>query len=268
MATSAAAGAGDLAVSGGEAGRLRLYNLIVGLIHLAQAITMLALSTDFSLPVTRTVPTGPPGTLPTTEKWFDLPLGPAVAAFLLLAAIDHLLMAAPGVNAWYNRMLGERKNYARWTEYSISASLMVVLIALICSITDVGALIAIFGANTAMILFGILQEMFVRPGTGRVNWWPYLFGCFAGAVPWIVIALNVWFSETSDASAGGPPGFVYGIIVSLFLFFNTFSVNMVLQYKGVGRWRSYLFGESAYIFFSLVAKSLLAWQVFANVLVG
>lgn len=267
MATSAAT-AGDFAVDEGEANRLRLYNLIVGLIHLAQAIAMLVLSTDFSLPVTRTVPTGPPGTVPTTETWFDLPLGPAVAAFLFLAAIDHLLMAAPGVNGWYNRMLGERKNYARWTEYSISASLMVVLIALICSITDVGALVAIFGANTAMILFGILQEMFVRPGTKPVNWWPYIFGCIAGAVPWIVIALNVWFSETSDASAGGPPGFVYGIIVSLFLFFNTFSVNMVLQYKGVGRWRSYLFGESAYIFFSLVAKSLLAWQVFANVLVG
>lgn len=255
-------------ISERDARGLRLYNVIVGLVHLAQAIAMLVLSTDFSLPVTRTVPAGPPGTPPITEGWFDLPLGPAVAAFLFLAAADHLLMAAPGVNGWYTRMLGERKNYARWIEYSVSASLMIVLIAMITSITDIGALIAIFGVNTAMILFGLLQEMFVRPQTGRVNWWPYLFGCFAGAVPWIVIALSVWFSETSSQSAGGPPGFVYGIIVSLFLFFNTFSVNMVLQYKGVGKWRSYLFGERAYIFFSLVAKSLLAWQVFANVLVG
>ena len=260
--------ADDFTVSEGDASQLRWYNLIVGLVHLAQAIAMLLLSTDFTLPVTRTVPTGPPGTLPTTETWFELPLGPAVAAFLFLAAIDHILMAMPGVNDWYNRMLGERKNYARWIEYSVSASLMVVLIAMITSITDAGALIAIFGANTAMILFGLLQEMFVRPQTGRVNWWPYLFGVFAGAIPWIVIALAVWFSETSDVSAGGPPGFVYGIIVSIFLFFNTFSVNMILQYKGVGKWRSYLYGERAYIFFSLVAKSLLAWQVFANVLVG
>ncbi|MDQ3526076.1 MAG: hypothetical protein M3451_13630, partial [Chloroflexota bacterium] len=42
----------------------------------------------------------------------------------------------------------------------------------------------------------------------------------------------------------------------------------VLQYKQVGRWRSYVFGEKAYILLSLIAKSLLAWQVFANVLVG
>jgi hypothetical protein len=265
---AATATADDFTVSDEDARQLRWYNLIVGVVHLAQAIVMLVLSTDFALPVTRTVPTGPPGTLPTTETWFELPLGPAVAAFLFLAAADHILMALPGINDWYNRMLGERKNYARWAEYSISASLMVVLIAMITSITDAGALIAIFGANTAMILFGLLQEMFVRPQTERVNWWPYNFGVFAGAIPWVVIALAVWFSETSSQSAGGPPTFVYGIIVSIFIFFNTFSINMILQYKGVGKWRSYLFGERAYIFFSLVAKSLLAWQVFANVLVG
>jgi hypothetical protein len=255
-------------LSGQEVGQLRWYNLIVGLLHLVQGIAMLVLSTDFTLPVTRTVPTGPPGTVPTSETWFDLPLGPAVAAFLFLAAADHLLMAMPPVNGWYNRMLGEQRNYARWIEYSVSASLMVVLIAMICSVTDAGALLGIAGANSAMILFGLLQEKYVRPATNRVDWVPYLFGCIAGAIPWIVIAMNVWFSETSDASAGGPPGFVYGIIISLFLFFNTFSVNMVLQYKGVGRWRSYLFGERVYILISLIAKSLLAWQVFANVLVG
>jgi len=37
---------------------------------------------------------------------------------------------------------------------------------------------------------------------------------------------------------------------------------MVLQYRKVGRWRDYLYGERAYMLFSLIAKSLLAWQVF------
>jgi hypothetical protein len=35
-----------------------------------------------------------------TETLYDLPFGPAVAAFLFLAAIDHKLMAAPGVHRW------------------------------------------------------------------------------------------------------------------------------------------------------------------------
>jgi hypothetical protein len=50
------------------------------------------------------------------------------------------------------------------------------------------------------------------------------------------------------------------------VFFNIFAVNQVLQYKKVGRWRDYLYGERAYVVLSLVAKSLLAWQVFAGTL--
>lgn len=251
----------------GDNRRLRVYNLLVGVVHLLQGITMLALSTDFALPVSRSFLTGPPGTAPAQETWFDVPLGPAVAAFLFLAAIDHLLMAAPGVNRWYSGMLANERNDARWIEYSISASLMIVLIAMICGVSDIGALIAIAGANACMIFFGLVHERINRAHARRVDWMPYIFGCFAGAVPWAIVALQLASSE-DRAPQGGPPGFVYGIVASLFLLFNTFSVNMVLQYKGVGPWRSYLFGERAYILLSLIAKSVLAWQVFANVLVG
>ncbi len=245
-------------------GGLRTFNLVVGLIHLVQAIAMLWLSNNFSLPVTRNFMAGPPGTEPTFDSWFSVALGPAVAIFLFLAAFDHILMAVPGVNGWYNRMLAREKNYARWAEYSISASLMMVLIAMITGVTDMGAILAIFGVNSAMILFGLVQEMFNRPSKGNVNWWPYIFGCFAGAVPWIIIVLQIWTSEQKGFSA---PTFVYGIIVSLFLLFNTFSVNMVLQYKRVGKWKSYVYGEKAYIVLSLVAKTALAWQIFANTLI-
>lgn len=244
---------------------LRNYNLIIGLTHLAQAIAMVALSNDFSLPVTRAFLTGPPGTAPAQEAWFDVPLGYAVAAFLFLAALDHLLMTVGPINRWYNGMIANERNDARWIEYSVSASLMIVLIAMISGVNDAGALLAIAGVNASMIFFGLLQEVFSRPSSGRVNWMPYIYGCFAGAVPWVVIALQI---ATAEEAGPGPPGFVYGIIVSLFILFNSFAVNMVLQYKRVGPWRDYVFGEKAYILLSLVAKSLLAWQVFANVLVG
>jgi hypothetical protein len=59
---------------------------------------------------------------------------------------------------------------------------------------------------------------------------------------------------------------VYGIVVSLFVFFNVFALVQWLQYKRVGRWADYLVGERTYITLSLVAKSLLAWQVFAGTL--
>ena len=71
----------------------------------------------------------------------------------------------------------------------------------------------------------------------------------------------------SAGRGDAPPGFVYGIFVSLFVLFNSFAVNQALQYARVGRWRDYRYGERWYLWLSLVAKSLLAWQVFANVLV-
>jgi hypothetical protein len=138
---------------------------------------------------------------------------------------------------------------------------MIVLIAMITGIADVVALVALFGVNASMILFGLLQEHYEEPG--RPGWLPFIFGCIAGAVPWIGIGLYLW----APGSTAEPPAFVYVIFVSLFLFFNSFAINMVLQYRRIGPWRSYLFGEYVYVALSLVAKSALAWQVFANTLV-
>jgi hypothetical protein len=41
---------------------------------------------------------------------------------------------------------------------------------------------------------------------------------------------------------------------------------MWLQYRRIGPWRKYVFGEYGYILLSLTAKSALAWQVFAGAL--
>jgi hypothetical protein len=56
------------------------------------------------------------------------------------------------------------------------------------------------------------------------------------------------------------------IYVSIFVFFNLFAVNMILQYRETWRWKDYLFGEKMYILLSLVAKSFLAWQVYFGTL--
>ncbi len=51
------------------------------------------------------------------------------------------------------------------------------------------------------------------------------------------------------------------IVGTDFLAFNAFSVKMVLEYKGVGRWRDYPYGECMYIILNSVAKSALARSV-------
>ena len=237
--------------------RLRRYNLVMGLLHATQGVLILALSNSFSLPVFATFMQGRPGSVdPEIEHLFDLPIGPAVAAFVFISAIAHLTLVMPGVFEWYKRNLERQRNDARWIEYSLSASLMIVLIAMLTGIGDIAALIALFGVNASMIFFGLVQEHYSEPGSGKLL--PFWLGCIAGAVPWVAIA--VYF--ISPGSAADPPGFVYGIFFSLFVFFNVFALNMWLQYRRIGPWRNYLFGESVYILLSLTAKSALAWQVF------
>lgn len=241
-------------------GGLRWFNVAVGLLLAAEAAWMWVASNDLELPVTASYLTADPVALrdPTLpETALRIPVGPAVAVFLLLAAVDHLLVAAPGVNRWYARHLDRRANYARWIEYSVSASLMIVLIGLFVGIRDLAAVIGLFAANTAMILFGLLMERQQTPG--RADWSAFWFGTLVGLAPWLAIALFV--AQPSEI-----PGFVWAIIVVQFLLFASFAVVMALQYAQFGRWRDYRVGEVSYILLSLGAKSALAWLIYANVL--
>ena len=242
---------------------LRRWNIGVGAAHAVQALVLLVLANDFAIPVVSKVADGPPGQPITLERtFFDVRFSIAIAVFLLLAAVDHLLMASPRVIDWYEANLRRHVNYARWIEYSVSASIMVVLIAMLFGIVDLYALIGLFAVNAAMILFGLLMEQVNRPGE-RVNWWPFAFGCIVGIVPWVAIVIAM---ISAEQEGDGVPGFVYGILVSLFLLFNCFALNQWLQYRGRGRFADYVYGERVYLVLSLVAKSALAWQVYSGTL--
>jgi hypothetical protein len=241
--------------------RLRIWNIGVGIVLALEALAIALLTNGFTLPVTATWMTGPPGTAPELSTLFDVPLGWGVFAFVAISALALFTIASPGVFGWYKRNLLRDRNYGRWIEYFFSSSIMIVLISMITGVSDVGALIAIFAVNGTMILFGLLMEKYETPG--KPSWLSFWFGSFAGLIPWIIVAIYVW---SPGLNGPEPPTFVYGIIISLFIFFNIFALNMWLQYHKVGKWREYLFGEKTYIILSLTAKSLLAWWVFSAVL--
>ena len=241
---------------------LRRWNLGLTVLHAAQAVAILVLATDFAIGVTGQFPDGPPGsTPPEAEVLFDVPIGAAIALFLALAAVDHLLTATL-LRRRYEDELARGFNRFRWIEYSFSATLMVVLIGFYNGITDVTAVVAIAGANVGMILFGWIQEVLNPPDRRRTTMVPFWFGSIVGAAPWVAILINV------IGAGSAVPGFVYGIVVSLFVLFMSFAVNQWLQYRGIGPWRDYGFGEKGYLVLSLVAKSALAWQIFGGSLAG
>jgi hypothetical protein len=244
---------------------LRRFNAIMGFFHLAQFVLMLALSNDFSLPVTTLYIKFDPASsqlVQDLQEITQLLIGPATAVFLLMSALAHFSIATFAYG-FYVRNLKMHINRARWLEYAFSSSLMIVIIAMLTGMYDLSSLILIFTLNAMMILFGDMMELHNQT-TERTDWTAFIYGCIAGIVPWIVLFL--YFSGAIQNANTDIPDFVYGILVSLFVFFNSFAVNMVLQYRKVGRWKDYLFGERMYIVLSLVAKSLLAWQIFFGTL--
>jgi hypothetical protein len=249
--------------------RLRIYNIVAGSLHLLQAIgfaiVLTMLSTQVLFAVTADYLAGPPGVPIPPERvtLFEVNIGVGVVAFLALSAFFHFLISSPWFFGRYKAGLLQNRNYFRWVEYSLSSSIMIWLILAINGVTDFGAFFGLFAANAAMILFGALQEKYESPGSGGLV--PFIFGSMVGIVPWLVVL--VYFLRPGSNSETEIPGFVVGIVISLFLFFNTFAINQWLQYKQVGKWKSYLQGERTYITLSLVAKTALAWQVFSGAII-
>lgn len=245
--------------------KLRLYNVVMGFLHLAQGLLMISLSNTFALPVTtsylefdvdqRTLS-------PVLDYLTELQIGPLVSLFLLLSSAAHFIISLPRIYEWYESNIKKGINYARWIEYSVSSSVMMVVIAMLVGVYDLSLIIMIFFMNAMMILWGLMMERYNQL-TKKTDWLPYIFGCLAGILPWVVVALYLIYSGDGENKA---PDFVYWIFFSIFVFFNSFALNMVLQYKKVGKWKDYSFGEKVYILLSLLAKSALAWQVFAGTL--
>jgi hypothetical protein len=257
----------DQAVQGSERTfqGLRRFNLSMGALHLVQGILMIVLSNDTTYPIYTYYLRFDTETFSLTQdpqNIYNLRFGPAVAVFLLLSAIAHFYLSTVGYKG-YVANLKKGMNPIRFYEYALSSSLMIVLIGMLVGIWDLGAMIALFGVNAAMNLFGIMMELH-NQYTEKTNWSAFIYGCFAGIIPWIVIMM--YFLGAINSSGAEPPGFVYAIIPTLFVFFNIFAINMVLQYRKVGRWRDYLFGERVYIILSLTAKTTLAWLIFAGTL--
>ncbi len=244
--------------------KLKRFNLVMGFLHLIQGALMVALSNDSTFDIQRTFLAYDEtlGFYNDVDVIVSLPLGPMVAMFLFVSAIAHLSLSTFAYN-WYVKNLQKGINYARWYEYAISSSIMVVVIAALCGINELSAIILIFALNATMNLFGLMMELHNQT-TKKTDWTSYIFGCFAGFIPWLV--LGIYFFGAVGLAGPDFPEFVIGIFFSLAIFFNIFAINMVLQYRKKGKWADYLYGEKVYIILSLTAKTALAWQVFAGTL--
>ncbi len=248
--------------------KLNVWNWVMAGLHLAQGVAVVLLSQDRLFPVTTnylTVDTiadkgSAPVLVPATRHLFDVNLAYVVAAFFFMSAIAHLYIATV-YRKKYEANLEKGINKARWFEYGLSASTMMLGISMLVGVSDLSTLLLIFGATAVMNLCGLLMEVHNQTTT-KTNWLSFIVGTKSGLLPWVAVGLYMWGSN--QYGEGTIPTFVYYIYGSMFVFFSSFAVNMYLQYKKKGKWANYLYGERTYMVLSLVAKSLLAWQVFAG----
>ena len=249
--------------------KLRKFNLIMGGLHLIQGVAMLFLATNVIQKIAEFSPTISQFFIafnPTTQSLevqskplFELPFGICVAMFLLISAVAHALISIPDkTNATYNNDLAKGINKFRWFEYALSSSIMIVLIATLFGIYDIASLVLIFIVNASMNMFGLVMEQ-LNSGRSKkhIKWGPFVWGSIAGIAPWIAILIYMFGTGNYDQV----PWFVWAILITYFIAFNTFPINMILQYKKIGKWQNYLYGEKVYITLSLIAKSILAWLV-------
>lgn len=244
--------------------KLQKLNLVMAGLHAIQGVLVLVLSRSFDLPISGSYLAFNERSQqlePATTTLFSLSLPMLIAAFFFMSALAHTIIATV-YRRRYEQGLKQGINKARWVEYAVSASTMMVAISLLVGIYDAASLAMVFTLTAIMNLMGLVMEIHNQT-TKKTSWLSYNIGCLAGIVPWVAIVLYLWLGAANGSSA---PTFVYWIFVSIFVFFNCFAINMLLQYKKIGPWRDYLYGERAYIILSLVAKSLLAWQVFGGTL--
>lgn len=259
-------------------GSLRKWNVAAAILHWAQAIYMWSLieGSDFAVTVARFGPLDvqngqPTGLKPVLETdisigWIpsEISVGMLVVAFLFVCAISHTLISTVLWNR-YRNYISEGKNPYRWYEYSVSASLMIVAIGLLSGVSAFGTLVAMFISVAVMNLCGLIMES-VNDVTSDgpvymrdVNWTPFWVGSLAGLAAWVPIALAIWESNQTFEMF---PDFVIYVSIVTFTLFNVFAINQYLQYKQIGWWRDYVFGEKFYIFLSFTAKTALAWWIY------
>ena len=220
--------------------KLVRFNLIMGCFHLVQGILMMFLATSVIQKIGEFQPTIVQSFLrfntetrslePATKVLFQLPFGLLVASFLIISAIAHGLIVLK--KDLYVSDLKNGMNRFRWFEYAISSSIMIVLIATLFGIYDIASLVLIFIVNASMNLFGLDMEL-LNAGTEKkkINWGPFIWGSLAGIAPWIAILLYMFGNGNFDMV----PWFVWAIVGTYFVAFNTFPINMILQYKQIDR---------------------------------
>ena len=168
----------------------------------------------------------------------------------------------PIYNYKYSNMILQNKNPLRFVEYSISASLMLIAIALINGVTDINLIISIGVLTSSCQLCGLAVE-YIKDK--KIKWLIHLIGWLQFLWAYGIIIFAFYKSVDASNESGGvtPPPFVYIIVSMLFVLYSSFGFVQLMELLFIVNPYT---KEISYVTLSLTAKLLLGWMIFSNVL--
>lgn len=255
-----------------------MEHISLALFFVAQATVQFLLSKSISIGITQSHPTGIPwqSTYVLNTNLFALNPAYLTSSFLLLTGLAHLGYYFLSLNeskpkyVYTNLEDGvDKPSYGipffRWIEYSITSTIMIVVISLISGITDITSIIGVVFCNASMIYTGILIDRLVDRKDYQNAWAAFWIGTFAGIGPWVSIFVTLSLSPIV-------PAFVYAITLSIFFFFFSFGIlEAVIIYASTNPNNTFCCCTSTgiikkkefmFLLLSFSSKSLLSWLVF------
>lgn len=164
--------------------------------------------------------------------------------FIALSGFFHLYIAY--FYESYKERVPKFSIHERWIEYSLSASLMHVVICMQVGVHDIITLICVFVLTQLCMATGFLLEMYMD------RYWFYV-GCYPFVVVWAIIITAFGVVVSNET-----PWFVYMIVIGIGFFDSLFALNAIYLLKSSNRIRS----EWIYCLLSISSKQLLVWLTF------
>lgn len=276
----------------GKAPRFWSINWSAAVIHLFNAIGMLALwsNSDSRDSVYRLTETYAPwlstvnGTcaLPSikiSDEWcLDRVIKPTgeLSLWWLIIGFHGLsfvfqtaaMIQCPGRKNYVQEVREDGTNTLRMLEYSVSATLMQIAIALLLGVWQRLTIIGIAFLTVVTMLLGLIAEQ-TRVSDLQVAWFSHVVGWLAMGGVWIILGRQ--FAFTVIESPNGPPEFVYAIVVVIGLLYSCFGFIQMYQLCKTNKQDAAVLNERVEILYcvnSLVSKTFLGWMIFSNALVG
>jgi hypothetical protein len=179
------------------------------------------------------------------------------AWFMFLAAMDHFICWA-ATDTYTRMILNGSAIWMRWVEYSISASVMNLQIALLsgCDSLSWCILVVMTTAGT-MLTGGFAENASTSPFSTRARNMITVFSWLLYLSAWNIIA--VYFFQNAQHA----PDFVWSIFFCLLALESCFGVVFLIWYNATTT-NSLFRRELAYAALSLTAKQLLAWLTYSG----